>query len=223
VRSWLAEISKETRKKWRSHHLKFIANSSVCAFLRVRRRISSALREGQPRRAAAGAQSLGASLSVWEVAELPNRGWSTKSSDFREERTRMEPSTTITPETHWERRSVNYSNLVNLGPLMERSSGATQIVIGLMDGPVAINHPDLAAESIREIAGEQGAGCSDPGSAACTHGTFTAGILGAKRSSPAPAICPGCTLMVTPHLQRGCRRERGVAQCDSRGTRPGDH
>jgi subtilisin family serine protease len=28
------------------------------------------------------------------------------------------------------------------------------------------------------------------------HGTFVAGILAAQRGSPAPAICPGCTLLV---------------------------
>jgi len=91
-----------------------------------------------------------------------------------------------------------FLDLVNLAPLMERSSGVPQIVIGLMDGPVASNHPDLAAESVREIGGEPGAGCTHSGSAACIHGTFTVGILSAKRGSPAPAICPGCSLLVRP-------------------------
>src|SRR5215213_1498589 len=111
-----------------------------------------------------GAKPRGLLLSVREVAELPNSGWATKISAFREERARMQPRTTITPETHWGRRSADCSKLVNLGPLMERTSGATQIVIGLMDGPVAMNHPDLAAESIREIAGEPSAGCAHSGS-----------------------------------------------------------
>ena len=35
-------------------------------------------------------------------------------------------------------------------------------------------------------------------SAACLHGTFIAGLLSAKRSSPAPAICPDCTLLIRP-------------------------
>jgi subtilisin family serine protease len=122
----------------------------------------------------------------------------------------MQPRTTITPETHWGRRSADCSKLVNLGPLMERSSGATQIVIGLMDGPVAMNHPDLAAESIREIAGEPSAGCAHSGSAACTHGTFTAGILGAKRGSLAPAICPGCVLLVRPIFKEGGAEKNGA-------------
>jgi subtilisin family serine protease len=33
---------------------------------------------------------------------------------------------------------------------------------------------------------------------ACLHGTFVAGILSAKRSSFAPAICPDCTLLIRP-------------------------
>lgn len=33
---------------------------------------------------------------------------------------------------------------------------------------------------------------------ACRHGTFVAGILCAKRGSPAPAICPDCTFLIRP-------------------------
>ncbi len=104
---------------------------------------------------------------------------------------------------HGGRHYVDFLNLVNLAPLMELSSGSAEIAIGLMDGPVAANHPDLAAESVREAVGEPGAGCVDSGSAACTHGTFTAGILSAKRDSPAPAICPGCALLVRPIFKEG--------------------
>jgi hypothetical protein len=38
--------------------------------------------------------------------------------------------------------------------------------------------------------------CVRKDSAACQHGTFVAGILSGKRGSPAPAICPDCTLLV---------------------------
>jgi subtilisin family serine protease len=115
----------------------------------------------------------------------------------------MQPRTTITPEAHRGRQPLEYLNLVQLEPLMNLSSGTPEIVIGLMDGPVAVNHPDLAAESVRGIAGEPGAGCALTSSAACIHGTFTAGILSAKRGSPAPAICPGCTLLVRPIFKEG--------------------
>jgi subtilisin family serine protease len=115
----------------------------------------------------------------------------------------VQPRIAITSEVHRGRQPVDFLNLVQLAPLIERSSGATQIVIGLIDGPIAVNHPDLVAESIREIAGEPGAGCAHSGSAACIHGTFTAGILGAQRGSAAPAICPGCTLLVRPIFEEG--------------------
>jgi subtilisin family serine protease len=81
---------------------------------------------------------------------------------------------------------------------MDLSSGAPEIVIGLLDGPVATSHPDLAAETVRGVGGEPNAVCAHLGSAACTHGTFTAGMLSAKRGSPAPAICPGCPLLLRP-------------------------
>jgi subtilisin family serine protease len=71
-------------------------------------------------------------------------------------------------------------------------------MIGLVDGPVATNHPDLAGGSIREIKESGGSPCARVNSTACLHGTFVAGILSARRSSAAPAICPGCTLLVRP-------------------------
>ncbi len=71
-------------------------------------------------------------------------------------------------------------------------------MVGLIDGPVAIDHPDLAGRSIQEVAGKFGGACSRASSVACMHGTFVAGMLSAKRSSAAPAICPGCTLLVRP-------------------------
>ena len=92
----------------------------------------------------------------------------------------MQPRSTITPEAHRGRHFVDFLNLVQLAPLMNSRSGTSEIVIGLMDGPVAVNHQDLIAESVKGIGSEPGAGCAHPGSAACTHGTFTAGILSAR-------------------------------------------
>ena len=89
-------------------------------------------------------------------------------------------------------------DLVKLAPLMERSVGRGRVVISLIDGPVAIGHPDLGGQSIREVPGTLGSVCARASSTACLHGTFVAGILVAKRGSSAPAICPGCTLLVRP-------------------------
>jgi subtilisin family serine protease len=89
-------------------------------------------------------------------------------------------------------------DLVNLTPLMARTSGRIGIKIGLIDGPVALNHPDLAAQNIHQAAGKHDGACSAASSLACLHGTFVAGMLMAKRGSVAPAICPGCTLLLKP-------------------------
>jgi subtilisin family serine protease len=87
--------------------------------------------------------------------------------------------------------------LVQLDRLMALSTGSGDVAIGLVDGPVAVDHPDLAGARVRPV-GVAGGACLRSGSAACIHGTFVAGILVARRESPAPAICPGCTLLVRP-------------------------
>ncbi len=81
---------------------------------------------------------------------------------------------------------------------MERTRGRPEIVIGLIDGPVVRDHPDLAVDHIREMPGKFSSTCVRVDSAACQHGTFVAGILSAKSGSPAPGICPNCTLLVRP-------------------------
>jgi subtilisin family serine protease len=88
--------------------------------------------------------------------------------------------------------------LAKLKALMERTSGSPEMKIGLIDGPVVTQHPDLVGEHVREIPGNNGATCAQANSTACLHGTFVAGILIAKRNSSAPAICPNCTLLIRP-------------------------
>ncbi|MDQ4032466.1 MAG: S8 family serine peptidase [Actinomycetota bacterium] len=81
---------------------------------------------------------------------------------------------------------------------MGLTSGRREVVVGLLDGPVAVDHPALASDSIRELAEGGGGRCTQPRSPACQHGTFVAGILVARRGSAAPAICPECSLWVRP-------------------------
>jgi hypothetical protein len=50
---------------------------------------------------------------------------------------------------------VDPLELAGLTPLMELSSGAPEIVLGLLDGPVAVNHPELVTQSIRGTAEEK--------------------------------------------------------------------
>jgi subtilisin family serine protease len=93
---------------------------------------------------------------------------------------------------------MTYLDMVKLVPLMERTSGSPEVKIGLIDGPVLTQHPDLMGERFHEIPGNNRATCTRADSAACLHGTFVAGILSAKRNSSAPAICPDCTLLIRP-------------------------
>jgi subtilisin family serine protease len=93
---------------------------------------------------------------------------------------------------------MNPLDLVRLPQLMKLTLGRPEIAVAMVDGPIAIGHTDLARSSIREVAGDTNAACEQASSAACIHGTFVAGILSAKRGSAAPAICPGCTLLVNP-------------------------
>src|SRR5260370_2936773 len=81
---------------------------------------------------------------------------------------------------------------------MERSQGRREIMIALIDGPVVLSHPDLAGATIREIPGKLKAACTRGETMSCAHGSLVAGLLCARRGSMAPAICPGCTLLVRP-------------------------
>jgi subtilisin family serine protease len=94
-------------------------------------------------------------------------------------------------------------DLVRLTPVMARTAGRPEVLIALIDGPVAMNHPELEAGNIRALSGSFPAACSLAGSTACIHGTFVAGILSAKRGSAAPGIAPDCTLLVRPIFTEG--------------------
>lgn len=89
-------------------------------------------------------------------------------------------------------------DLVRLGPLIERTRGSPQIQIGLIDGPVALDHPHLASATVRSVSSEAASACTSAGSEACKHGTLVAGALVGARGSGAPAICPDCTLLIRP-------------------------
>ena len=93
---------------------------------------------------------------------------------------------------------MNPLDLVRLPELMKRGQGRPEITLALIDGPITPGLPDLAAATIREIPGKLKGTCARVDSVACAHGTFVAGMLVARRGSAAPAICPGCTLLLRP-------------------------
>ena len=82
-------------------------------------------------------------------------------------------------------------NLIGLQSLMSISNGDPSIVIGIIDGPIDLNHPAFQSSNIKTVRDSQFNACKNANSIACSHGTFVAGILSAIRGLPAPAVCPG--------------------------------
>src|SRR5215207_7584826 len=56
---------------------------------------------------------------------------------------------------------------------MAQTAGHPAVRVGLIDGPVPADHPDLDLTRIRTLNGS--AGCGRAESFACVHGTFVAG------------------------------------------------
>jgi subtilisin family serine protease len=95
-------------------------------------------------------------------------------------------------------RHADLLGMVKLSPLMKRTSGVAEVVVGMIDGPVASEHPELNTEALRQISRGATRNCSELTSVACIHGTFVAGMLIGKRGSAAPSLCPQCTLLLRP-------------------------
>jgi len=89
-------------------------------------------------------------------------------------------------------------DLVRLTSVMELTLGSPDMTVGMIDGPVDTGHPDFLAASAHQISAEKSASCQASSSPACAHGTMVAGVLFARRTSAAPAICPNCSLLVRP-------------------------
>ncbi len=89
-------------------------------------------------------------------------------------------------------------DLIKLHQLMNISKGHNDIKIGVIDGPVDFNHPQLKNSKIRTISDSQYIQCKNADSIACMHGTFIVGILSGVRNSISPAICPDCQILLRP-------------------------
>lgn len=92
----------------------------------------------------------------------------------------------------------DYLKLTNLSRLMDLTSGRPEVMIGLIDGPVDISHPDFSGSNIISVSSKKNGVCAIKDSNACMHGTFVAGIISGNRNSKALGICPGCTLLLRP-------------------------
>jgi len=88
--------------------------------------------------------------------------------------------------------------LIRLRPLMNMSKGSRDVSIGIIDGPVDLDHPSLSNSKIRTVKQSEYIKCKGAGSTSCIHGTFVTGILASERGSAAPAICPDCKIILRP-------------------------
>lgn len=80
---------------------------------------------------------------------------------------------------------------------MAAGIGSPDLVVAVLDGPVAVDHPGLAGATVRDLAGG-GVSCSVLGDVACGHGTAVVGMLVAGRDTPARGVCPGVPVVVRP-------------------------
>lgn len=104
-------------------------------------------------------------------------------------------------------RSLNPLRLIKILNLLEITKGNPAIKIGIIDGPVDASHPSLSQMRIIRVKNKMGH-CNAHDSIACIHGTFIAGILGAKRGYAAPALCPSCSFIVRPVFMEGVFKSR---------------
>lgn len=74
------------------------------------------------------------------------------------------------------------------------AKGHPAVVVGLIDGPVQTDHPDLSPHV--KCVGNRALATAP--ALAIRHGTFIAGILAARHDTAAPGICPDCSLLVRP-------------------------
>ncbi|MFJ7068712.1 S8 family peptidase [Streptomyces sp. NPDC101115] len=84
-------------------------------------------------------------------------------------------------------------DLVGLTPVMARTTGRASVVVGLIDGRVALDHPAFAGRAVRELRPTGGTGACRGGDVCCAHGTAVAGLIAGSRG-----VCPGCTLLSRP-------------------------
>ena len=88
--------------------------------------------------------------------------------------------------------------LIRLRTLMDVSEGSCDTSIGIIDGPVDLNHPSFSSSKIRTAKESEYVECQRANSISCMHGTFVTGMLASERGSGAPAICPQCEIILRP-------------------------
>lgn len=87
--------------------------------------------------------------------------------------------------------------LVRLHGLMALTPGRAELAVGIIDGPVAVEHPHFHSKGFRSLPGHSGV-CRGHGDLSCEHGTLVTGVLAAHRDSPVRGIAPDATYILRP-------------------------
>ena len=95
---------------------------------------------------------------------------------------------------------------LRLSSLMAKSAG-TGISIGVIDGPVDLNHEVFAGSKIRTTKNSEVTACRNADNIACMHGTFVTGILTGRRETQAPALCPDCEIILRPIFREQANKQ----------------
>ncbi len=95
-------------------------------------------------------------------------------------------------------RRAEILQLIRGAEVFEETAGTSDLLIGIIDGPIATNLPDFQGTTFQTLENEGGVTCQLDSSFACQHGTFITGVLGANRNSEAPALCPDCHFLLRP-------------------------
>lgn len=103
-----------------------------------------------------------------------------------------------------------FLDVLSLTPLLTATAGRPEVAVAIIDGPVDVSHPDLSAARLTMLGAP--ARRDDPADAALRHGTAIAGVLAARRGSPAPALCPDCRFLVRPVFSAGVPSARSDAR-----------
>lgn len=119
---------------------------------------------------------------------------------------------------------------------MPRTAGHPDVVIGLLDEPVAALPPHSTTPgtvlAVPPVGRDDGVSMDvgmdigmDEDSAAVRHGTAVAGVLAARRSTGAPSLCPDCPLRMRPVFTDGApwasagELALGIEECRALGAR----
>ncbi|MPZ06058.1 MAG: S8 family serine peptidase [Nitrososphaeraceae archaeon] len=88
--------------------------------------------------------------------------------------------------------------LTKLQGLMNLSRGIPEVSVGVIDGPLDLNHPTLHNSKIRTTKESGYFDCKKASSMSCMHGTFIAGMLVSERGPYTLGICPNCEIIIRP-------------------------